>query len=483
MSTTTVAAQAVVDEVRQAAQAWAALPAEQRAVRLREAGRQMLAGADELAALISAETGKPLAESLSSEVVGVADLFGYWCKHGADVLRPRSGRIPKLEMPGKRAWVERRPRGVVAMIAPWNYPVAIPMRTIIPALLAGNGVVLKPSEVTPGSGRWLVERLRAALGPIVGLLEGDGTAGAALIAASPDMVVFTGSTATGRKVAVACAERGIVCDCELGGKDCAIVLDDADVQRAAAGIAWGILTNAGQNCAAIERVAVHAGIADRFVPALIARLALAAPHVPELTTGQQKAIVTGQITDALARGARLLTGGLPEGDAPLPPTLLTDVPRDAAAWRDETFGPMAVLEVLDDDDALVAAANDCAYDLGLSVWSGDEKRALAMAERVRTGMVWLNNHAFTGSVPDLPWSGVAGSGSGVTSSPEALLHMTRPRMVLVDGYQRLEPWWYPYGESMVALMHAVIKRQRSGGLGATLGTLKALKQRNKDLNS
>ncbi len=443
----------------------------------------MLSGADELAALIVEETGKSLAEALSADVVGVADLFGYWCKHGPEMLTRRAGRIPKLEMPGKKAWIERRPRGVVAVIAPWNYPVAIPMRSLVPALLAGNGVVLKPSEVTPASGRWLIERLRVSLGDVVGLVEGDGAAGAALVEARPDMVIFTGSTATGRKVAGACAAMGIVCECELGGKDCAVVLEDAHLERAAAGIAWGMVTNAGQNCAGIERIAVHQGIAEDFQSALVAQLEAASGDVRELVTARQKAIVIEHISDAMERGGRALTGGLPEGDAPVPPTLLVDVPRDALAWRLETFGPIAVLEVCADDDALVEAANDSPYGLGTSVWSADEQRALSLAERIRTGMAWINNHSFTGAVPDLPWTGTGDSGTGVTSSPDAIVHMTRPRLVVVDGYRKLEPWWYPYGESMVELMRAVIHRQRSGGLGATLGTLKALKRRNKDLSA
>ncbi len=476
-------AASVVAEVRAAAEPWAALTPAARAVRLREAGREMLAGADELAALIAQETGKPLAEALSADVVGVADLFGYWCKHGPDMLSARTGRIPKLEMPGKKAWIERRPRGVVAVIAPWNFPVAIPMRSLVPALLAGNGVVLKPSEVTPASGRWLVERLRASLGHMVGLVEGDGSAGAALVEAGPDMVIFTGSTATGRKVAGACAERGIVCECELGGKDCAVVLEDANLERAAAGIAWAVVSNAGQNCAGVERIAVRQEVAETFQEALVARLEAAAPDVPELVTPQQKATVIAHISDALERGARALTGGLPEGDAPVAPTLLVDVPRDGLAWRQESFGPIAVLEVHADDDSLVMAANDSQFGLGTSVWSANEQRALALAGRIRTGMAWINNHAFSGAVPDLPWTGVGDSGTGVTSSPEALLHMTRPRLVLVDGYRKVEPWWYPYGESMVDLMRAVIERQRSGGLGATLGTLKALKRRNRDLGA
>ena len=470
----------VVGEVRQASVAWAARPVAERCKALAAAGRALLKGADELAALVVEETGgKPLGEAYSADVLGVADLFGYWCGAGPSLLAPRKAKIPALDMPGKKGRVEREPRGVVAVISPWNYPVALPMRVIVPALLAGNGVVLKPSEFSPKCGAWLVARLRASLGPIVAVVHGDGAAGAALIDAQPDLVHFTGSTATGRKVAIACAERGIPCEQELGGKDCAIVRADAAIERTAAGIAWGIVHNAGQDCASVERVVVHAAIAPRFLPALDAAMNAAAANVPGLVTPTQRRIVVQHLEDAVARGARFRVGGLPTGDAPIPPTLIEGLPRDGLAWRDESFGPIAVVEVHADDEALLAAANDTRYGLGGSVWSADVTAGEALGRRMRCGMVWVNNHAFTGALPDLPWTGRGASGAGLTSSPEMLDHLTRPRLVVVDTSSALEPWWYPYDASLVALMKQLIERQRVGGIGATLRTLQVLSARNK----
>lgn len=482
-STTEIQQQALkaVSEVRVAAAKWAALPIAARVEKMRAACQDILSRADELAELATLETHKPIAESYSAEVLGVADLFAYWCDRGPALLAPRKGHVPSLEMPGKKATIERLPRGVVGVISPWNFPVSLPMRTLVPALLAGNGVVLKPSECTPRTGAWLIQRLAASLGGIVQVLQGAGEAGAALIEAQPDMVVFTGSTRTGRRVAVACAERGIPCELELGGKDCAVVLEDADLERTAAGVAWGILMNAGQNCSGIERVAVQATIAPAFIPLLIAAMERAAPDVCELVTPMQKQLVIGHIRDAVARGAKLETGGLPVGDGPLRPTLLTRVPRDASAWADESFGPTAALEVCDSEEACIAAANDTRYGLGASVWSRDLARARRVSDQLRSGMVWINNHSFTGALPDLPWVGVGESGTGVTNSPEALMHLTRPRLTVVDSTKTIEPWWYPYGGAMIDLMRTLVARQQSGGLGATLKTLSALKTRNREL--
>jgi acyl-CoA reductase-like NAD-dependent aldehyde dehydrogenase len=474
-------ARGVVAAARAAAPHWAALSVRERVARMRAAAAVLLAGADELAAIVSEETRKPLGEAYSGDVLGVADLFGYWTSAAPRLLAPRKARIPMLDMPGKSGRVERAPRGLVAVISPWNYPVALPMRVIVPALLAGNAVVLKPSEHTPRSGAWLVRKLQQTLGPVIGLVEGAGDAGAALIEARPDLVHFTGSTTTGRKVAVRCAELGVACETELGGKDCAIVLADAAIERTAAGIAWGILHNAGQDCASIERVVVHRQIADAFIPALVARMEAARPQVPDLVTAAQREVVIRQLEDARARGGRFLTGGIPGPGEPVPPVLITDLPRDAMAWRDESFGPIAVLEVLPDEPSLVAAANDTPFGLGGSVWGADLARAEGVAAGLNTGMTWVNNHAFTGALPDLPWVGRGASGLGITSSPESIEHLTRPRVVVVDRSSAIEPWWYPYGDTLVELMRNLIERQRVGGLGATLRTLGALSRRNKAL--
>ena len=469
--------------VRKAQVAWSKLSVAERGAKLHAARDLILSRGDELAALVTEETHKPLGESYSSEVLAVGDIFGYWIKNGEKLLKPRKGDIPSLEMPGKSAWVEHEPRGVIACISPWNYPISLPVRTIAPTLIAGNGLILKPSEATPKTGVWLVARLREVLGDIIDVLDGDGPAGAALVEAMPDAVVFTGSTRTGRRVAVACAERGIPCELELGGKDCAIVLADADVDRTAAGVAWGILTNAGQNCSSVERVAVASQIAPTFIPKLVAALERAKADVPHLVTEGQRVIVLRQIEDAIARGAEFLTGGLPAAGAPIPPTLITKLPRDASAWADESFGPIAVLEVHTTEQALIDAANDTRYGLGASVWSTNIDNAKVVARQVKSGMVWVNNHSFTGAVADLPWVGMGDSGTGMTNSPDVLHLLTRPRLYVIDTAKDLEPWWYPYGEKLLDLMKILVQRQRGDGPLVTLKTLQAKSARMKEIKN
>ncbi len=469
--------------LRDAQVKWAALPVQTRVEKLNAAKLAILARGEELAQLISDETKKPLGEAYSAEVLAVGDIFNYWLKKGPDLLKPRKGDVPSLEMPGKKAWVEREARGVILCISPWNFPIQLPMRTVAPALLAGNALLLKPSEVTPKTGVWLVERIREVIGPVIDVLDGDGAAGAAAIEALPDAVVFTGSTRTGRKVGIMCAERGIPCEQELGGKDCAVVLADADIERTAAGVAWGIVSNAGQNCSGVERVAVSAQIAPQFIPRLVAKLEQSAKDVPDLVTKMQRQIVISQIEDAIAQGAQVLTGGLPQGDEPIPPTLLTKVPRHAPAWKDESFGPIAVLEIHTTEEQLVSAANDTRYGLGNSVWSQNIDHGTEVARKLRSGMVWVNNHSFSAALADLPWVGIGDSGTGMTNSPDVLHLLTRPRLYVTDSNKDLEPWWYPYGPKLLDLMRVLVSRQQTGGLGATLKTLGALKARMKEIKS
>ncbi len=461
---------------RKAQKQWFRHDARYRARLIKQALDALLDQAEDLAVSVVQETGKPMGEALSSDVLGLADLATYWTREGPAMLLPRTSKVDRLKMPGKSIKVYRRPHGVVLVISPWNYPLALPMRVIIPALLAGNSVVWKPSEITPEVARKVAAVFDRFLPGLLTVVHGDGATGAALIDAGPDMVHFTGSTRTGDLVAHACVRMGIPCELEMGGKDAAIVMPTADLRRAAHGIAWGILHNAGQDCASIERVLVHKSIADTFVPELAWQMERVSKQVPSSTTTRQLRTIMRQVGEALHMGAVPITGGLVVDDS-LAPTLLAHVPGSASILREETFGPVAVVQVFEDEDDLVELVNDTDFGLGVSVWTGRTRETATLTRQLQVGMVWVNNHAFTGALPDVPWVGTRGSGHGVTNGPEAMQRLTRPMVVTVDTSKELEPWWYPYDRSLRSLMEAVLDNHRRPSPGTLWRMVSALGRR------
>jgi acyl-CoA reductase-like NAD-dependent aldehyde dehydrogenase len=351
---------------------------------------------------------------------------------------------------------------VIAVIMPWNFPVALPLRTIVPALSAGNAVVFKPSEITPRSGAMIADLFEGVVPDgLLGVVQGAGDVGAALCQADVDLVVFTGSVPTGRKVAHACAERLIPCSLELGGKDAAIVLADADLERAANGVVWGAMMNAGQNCASIERVYVERKIAEAFtkrVCAIVGSLR-AGVDVAPLATSAQRGVVSRHVDDARTRGATILAGGADAASESrdYPPTVVQVESDDLALMRDETFGPVLPIAVVDGADEAIARANASRYGLTASLWTRNVKAARLLASKLRAGVVTINNHGFTGAIPAAPWSGQGDTGWGITSSPLALDMMTRPRFILVDRSRaKHELWWYPYTPALLTIATAMV---------------------------
>lgn len=470
---------ALVARARDASRAWAAMSVGERIDRVMGARKRLLERAEEIAELVRRECGKPIEEALLAEVLPNADLFDYWAASIEELLEGADLTLDPLAYPGKSGRVRKVPRGVVALITPWNYPVAIPLRTLVPALLAGNVVVFKPSEITARSGA-LVASLFEGLLPegVLTLAQGAGDVGGALVDANVDLVVFTGSVATGRRIAVRCAEQLVACSLELGGKDAAIVLSDCDVERTARGLVWGAFTNAGQNCASIERVYVEKAIA----PAIEARVLeltkqlVAGVDTATLTTQAQRAIVARHLDEAIASGSEVLAGGAPEGDSlAFPPTVVRIKDRQTPLFVDETFGPILPIFVVDDVDEAVRLANDSRYGLTTSVWTKSRARGRAVAEQLTSGVVTINNHGFTAALPSAPWTGTGETGGGVTNGPHALSSLVRPRLVLEDanGAKR-ELWWYPYTPTLRTIALAMAKLRGGAGIGGRIAALFAL---------
>jgi acyl-CoA reductase-like NAD-dependent aldehyde dehydrogenase len=395
----------------------------------------------QLADVVHQETGKPHADA-QLEIGLAIEHLSWAAAHAAKVLGRR--RVsPGLLMANQAATVEYLPLGVVGVIGPWNYPVFTPMGSIAYALAAGNAVVFKPSELTPGVGVWLADSLSEVL-PGQALLQtvvGYGETGAALCRSGVDKLAFTGSSATGRKVMAACAESLTPVVIEAGGKDPLLVDEDADVEAAADAAAWGAFSNAGQTCTGVERVYVHERVADRFVAELIRRAREvhagtdAEAQYGPMTLPTQVDVVRRHVDDALSRGARAVVGGHEAvEDRFIQPTVLLDVPQDSSAIREETFGPTVTVDRVRDMDEAVRLANATSYGLGSAVFS--KARGVELARRLRCGMTSVNGVISFVGIPSLPFGGVGDSGFGRIHGPDGLREFTYAKSI---ARQRMKP--------------------------------------------
>ncbi|MBX3183138.1 MAG: aldehyde dehydrogenase family protein [Polyangiaceae bacterium] len=480
-----------IEAGRHAQRDWARLSIDARAKTLLEAGRVILA--DQMAGceVMSDETGRGPTECRMSELASTLDYVKGAIRAGRAALRPERIKLSPLDFPGKRVVVEQVPRGVIGIIAPWNYPVSNFYKSLWPALLAGNAVVMKPSEHTPRSGAWLHEKLAQALPEgLVTLVQGGGEVGQALIEEGVDSVVFTGSVPTGRRVAKLAAERLIPASLELGGKDAALVLADCDLERTALGIAQWSMHNAGQNCAGIERVYVEEAIADAFVERLgkvVSRLRVAPGDGPTelgpLQNAAQLDLVERHVKDALERGAELVTGGERTGSGyGYRPTVLDHCNHEMLVVTEETFGPVVAVVRVKDAKEAVSLANDCRYGLNGSVWTRDYARGEALARQLEVGVALVNNHAFTGILPETPWTGTKETGTGVAASRHAYHGFVRPRTVLVDRSSKPDPFWFPANDDLQAMSLALVERSQ-GRLSALFRLAGLLGKRVKAIQS
>lgn len=446
----------VVERARKMAPEWAAVGPAGRARMLREVRHRVYDRLDDIVETVSAECGKPRPEALAHDVVPVLMLFFYLERIAAKALRPQKvGRFVG-PLAGVSSTIEWRPFGVVGAITPWNYPMLNCFAAFLPALLAGNTVVVKPSEVTPACGE-LVKDLLEPLPPgVATVIQGGGEVGAALVDAPVDKISFIGSPATGRKISEAAAKHLTPVVMELGGKDAALVLSDADIDRTASGIAWAAFFNAGQTCCSIERVYVVDEVADRFQEKLLSKLAQVrqGDEIGSLSFKRQFEIVDRHVKDALAKGASLLTGGADagrkneNGSLWYAPTVLTDVTQNMDVIREETFGPVLSITRVRDDEEAVHRANEDGVNLTASVWTKDGKAAKRLGSRLRAGTITENLHGETlGSAPWGPWGGVGESGSGRLNGELGIREFTVPTHVASTPMLSMgRMWWFPYDQ-------------------------------------
>jgi len=409
---------------------WAGLGFDGRAKRLRAWKALLARRAPELAQVVTRENGKPKADAII-EIVLAVDHLDWAIRNAPRVLGPHKVSSGMLAI-NHAATVEYPPLGVIGVIGPWNYPVFTPMGSIAYALAAGNAVVFKPSEYTPGVGQWLADSFAEAVPdhPVFQVVTGLGETGAALCTAGVDKLAFTGSSATGRKVMGACAETLTPVLMECGGKDALIVDDDADVTAAADAALWGGMSNAGQTCIGTERVYVTERNYDAFVRELSTQAAglKAGTSFGPITMPAQLDIIRRHITDALDRGARAVVGGRDSvHERFVDPVVLVDVPDDAAAITEETFGPTLTVTKVRDMDEAVEKANATGYGLAASVFSGS--RGMEIARRLRCGMASVNSVIAFATIPALPFGGSGESGYGRIHGADGLKEFTSAKAI------------------------------------------------------
>jgi acyl-CoA reductase-like NAD-dependent aldehyde dehydrogenase len=461
----------MVQRARAARHGWEAMGFAGRGRVLRRAQRWMLDNPERILDVVVSETGKTYEDAQLADLGYTVTALGFWAKKAAGYLSDE--RVPSWHNPlaaGKKLVIRYAPIGVVGVIGPWNFPIANSFGDCIPALMAGNSVILKPSEVTPLSSLLMAEMMQECGLPdgVFQVATGDGSTGAALIS-KVGCVMFTGSTPTGKKVLKEAAEALVPCYLELGGKDPMIVCADANLERAANAAAFYSMNNAGQVCISVERVYVEAPVYDQFVDKVadnVRKLRQGAPDgvgtvdVGAVIFPPQLDIVDDHVRDAVAKGARVLTGGHPR---PGPgrfyePTVLVDVDHSMKCMIEETFGPTLPIMKVSDAEEGVRLANDSVYGLQASVWTSNIPRGESLARRIEAGVVCVNDAQINYTALNLPMGGWKTSGLGTRHGSGGIRKYTKVQSLLVTRRAlKREPFMFPYRASRTLLLRRVFK--------------------------
>ncbi len=479
-----------VSRARTAQPAWFDLGVRKRVAVLRRFQFLLHKTKSEIATAITREAGKPYVEALTTEVLVVLDSARFHIENALALLREERVSHGNLAMKTKSGRIVREPYGVIGIISPWNYPFSIPATESLSALVAGNALVVKPSEFTSLVALELAALFHSAGVPkdVFQVVVGDGSSGAALLNSGIDKLVFTGSVATGKHIAQAAAARLLPVILELGGKDPMLVLEDADIDLASSGAVWGAFVNAGQTCLSVERCYVHRSIYEPFVEACVdkaKRLRVGNGMDPQtdmgpMIHGRQLRIVEQQLDDAKLNGARVLAGGkrLPDlGPNFYAPTVVTDVNHKMRLMREETFGPVLPIMAFDTEEEAVGLANDSEYGLAASIWTRNTRRGEALSRRLAAGTVQINDATSCFGISEAPHGGIRSSGIGCTHGRFGLEEMVRIKYVATDLLPRMKKvWWYRYGaefarqiEGLVDLQFGRKVRQRLHGAVISAG--------------
>jgi len=459
--------QGAVDRARKAQRKWALKTFAERADVLWRWVDVIVERQDDIIELVVKETGKARNEAIAMEVMAPCMQISHYAKRGAGYLRTRRRRPTGVMRFSKKVSLVYQPLGVVGLITPWNAPIALVANPLAQALMAGNAVVHKPSEVTPFSAVLLTGLTKAAGFPqdLYQVVQGDGETGAALINAGVDKVSFTGSVATGRRVGEACGRNLIPVTLELGGKDAMIVCEDADLSRAAEGAVRGSFFNTGHYCCGTERVYVPESIYDPFVELVVTRTrSLKQTEACDGDVGavfwdKQMDIIESHMTDAKEKGAKILVGG--ERNRALSgyffsPTVVVDVNHDMDLMRRETFGPIVAIQKVRDEDEAIALANDSDYGLSGNVWTTDLAKGEALARRITTGSVCVNDIAVTYGIPEAPFGGVKTSGVGQVNGEVGIRGYCHLHPIIIDTAKKAQGG-YPYTPESAARLQKLIR--------------------------
>ena len=448
----------VVSRARRAQAAWASVPIEKRGEHLLRFRDAIVDRTEEVVDLLSRETGKPRFEALLHEVAMTADMITYWAKAAPRILAPQERPLHLFKQ--RRTVITYVPRGVIGIIAPWNFPFGLIGRDVVTALVAGNAAVVKPSEVTPLICMKAKEIWDACGMPedLLGMVTGYGATGAALIDAGIDMCVLTGSVATGRRVAAACGERLIPCVMELGGKAPLIACRDCDIERTARAIVGGGFAHSGQVCVSVERVYAHR---DVYEPLLARSVELTKElrhgdpatefcDIGGVTFERQIEVAEKHIADAVGNGAEIRAGGkrIVGAKQAFEPTILANCSHDCTVMTEEIFGPIVPFMRVSTNEEALALANQSHLGLNAYVFTEDPVRGRRLAERVEAGCVMINEVLLNGGITEAPFGGIKQSGFGRVMGEEGLRAMCNVRHLCLDRFKLppKNPLAFPYTE-------------------------------------